>query len=124
MIPGEYFIKPGEITANKGREPIHITVLNTGDRPIQVGAHFHFFEVNKMMAFERDKAFGMRLNIPAGNAVRFEPGEEKSIELVPFGGKQVVRGFNNLVNGSTKDNATREKSIAKAHQLNFKFKSS
>jgi len=103
MIPGEYILKNDPIIANAGRETATITVVNTGDRPVQIGSHFHFFEVNKQMAFQREKAFGMRLNIPAGTAVRFEPGEEKEIQLVAYGGHRRVFGFRNLVNGDTKN---------------------
>ena len=99
MIPGEYIIKAGFITANEGKKTAQVTVVNSGDRPVQIGSHFHFFEVNKQMQFERAKAFGMRLNIAAGTAVRFEPGEEKEIELIEFGGNKKIYGFNNLVNG-------------------------
>ena len=103
MIPGEYILKPDPIIANAGRDTATITVVNTGDRPVQIGSHFHFFEVNKQMEFEREKAFGMRLNIPAGTAVRFEPGEEKQVQLVAYGGHRRVFGFCNLVNGDTKN---------------------
>ena len=106
MIPGEYILAPGDIACNTGLRVARVTVVNTGDRPVQVGSHFHFFEVNKEMDFQREKAFGMRLNIPAGTAVRFEPGEEKEVTLVPFGGKRMVFGFNNLVNGETEGAAT------------------
>jgi urease beta subunit len=112
MIPGEYILAPGNIECNVGRPTLKIAVANTGDRPIQVGSHFHFFEVNKQMDFDREKAFGMRLNIAAGTAVRFEPGEEKEVELVSFGGNKQVHGFNNLVDGdasSTASNATLDK---------------
>lgn len=101
MIPGE--IRPANktIEINVGRSVRSIRVANTGDRPIQVGSHFHFIEVNKHLQFEREKAVGMHLNIPAGTAVRFEPGEEKLVELVEFGGKQHVFGLNELTDGST-----------------------
>lgn len=98
MIPGEYFLATGDIIANEGRKTVGITVINTGDRPVQIGSHFHFYEVNKQMQFDRAVALGMRLNIPAGTAVRFEPGEEKAVELVAFGGTKELYGFNNLVN--------------------------
>src|SRR6188768_2691524 len=94
MIPGEYILGQGDIECNVDRPTAKIVVVNTGDRPVQVGSHFHFFEVNRQMEFDREKAFGMRLNIAAGTAVRFEPGEEKEVELVAFGGKQQVHGFN------------------------------
>jgi urease subunit beta len=100
MHPGEYFIETGEIEANSGRRTLKALVKNTGDRPIQVGSHFHFFEVNRALIFDRDIARGMRLNIPAGTAVRFEPGEEKEVELVDFGGARRIFGHNGLVNGA------------------------
>ena len=102
MIPGEYFLSQQNIECNVGRTTIKITVVNIGDRPVQVGSHFHFFEVNKEMEFDRAKTFGMRLNIAAGTAVRFEPGEEKDVELVTFGGNRKIYGFNDLTNGDTK----------------------
>ncbi len=98
MIPGEYIIATGDIEINVGRKTKTVTVVNTGDRPVQVGSHFHFFEVNKQMKFEREKTLGMRLNIAAGTAIRFEPGEEKIVELVSFGGNKKLVGFNNLTN--------------------------
>jgi len=91
----------GDIICNAGRVVRKITVVNKGDRPVQIGSHFHFFEVNKEMDFHRQEAFGMRLNIPSGTAVRFEPGEEKEVELVALGGLRRAVGFNNLVNGPT-----------------------
>jgi len=112
MIPGELFIKEGYIICNEGRKTVKVIVTNTGDRPIQVGSHFHFFEVNRMMSFDREKAFGMRLNIIASTAVRFEPGEEKEVELVELGGMRRVFGHNDLVNGDT----TLEKSKIAAMQ--------
>lgn len=99
MIPGEYILAKGDIEINAGRKTATITVVNSGDRPVQVGSHFHFYEVNKQVKFEREKTKGMRLNIAAGTAVRFEPGEEKTVELVSFGGNKIVVGFNNKVNG-------------------------
>jgi urease subunit beta len=119
MIPGEYILKKEEITANVNRATTKIVVVNTGDRPVQIGSHFHFFEVNKQMDFDRAKAFGMRLNIPAGTAVRFEPGEEKEVELVEFGGDKKVFGFNNLVDGDINEK-NKEASLAKARDKNFK----
>lgn len=100
MIPGEMIIQPGEILLNAGRETLRLTVANSGDRPIQVGSHFHFYEVNNSLIFDREKAKGMRLNIPAGTAVRFEPGDEKEVELVTLAGSRQVFGFNNKINGS------------------------
>ena len=101
MIPGEYILAKEDIQCNVGRATCRLTVVNKGDRPVQIGSHFHFFEVNKEMVFDRAKAFGMRLNIPSGTAVRFEPGEEKEVELVALGGLRRAVGFNNLVNGPT-----------------------
>ncbi|MED1467657.1 urease subunit beta [Bacillus salipaludis] len=100
MIPGEYRLKKDPILCNKNKQPLVIKVLNRGDRPIQIGSHFHFFEVNTAMQFNRSRAFGRHLNIPAGTAVRFEPGDEKEVELVPFSGEQKVYGLNQLTNGS------------------------
>src|SRR6201990_2663743 len=93
MIPGEYFIKDGEIELNKGRKALTLTVSNTGDRPIQVGSHYHFFETNPALAFDRKKARGMRLDIAAGTAVRFEPGQTRDVNLVALAGQRVVYGF-------------------------------
>lgn len=98
MIPGEFIITKGNIEINAGRKTTIVTIVNTGDRPVQVGSHFHFYEINKHMDFEREQALGMRLNIAAGTAVRFEPGEEKTVELVAFGGNKKLVGFNNLTN--------------------------
>jgi urease subunit beta len=119
MIPGEYILVKDDITANEGRRTTKIVVVNTGDRPVQVGSHFHFFEVNKQMQLDRAAAFGMRLNIAAGTAVRFEPGEEKEVELVAFGGKRNSFGFSNLTGGSM-DEAFKESALQKAHSQNFK----
>jgi urease subunit beta len=99
MIPGEMFVAEGEIELNAGRETIQLNVANTGDRPIQVGSHFHFFEVNESLRFDRDRARGMRLDIPAGTAVRFEPGDEKAVTLVALAGSREVYGLNNKING-------------------------
>ena len=100
MIPGELFLKEEKIVCNKGRVPFSVSVTNIGDRPIQVGSHFHFFEVNDALKFKRDQALGKRLNIPAGASVRFEPGDKKEIELVDFAGEKKIYGFNNKVDGS------------------------
>jgi urease subunit beta len=99
MIPGEYFLKSEPLEANNGRATSCITVTNRGDRPIQVGSHCHFFEVNRALDFDREAAYGMRLNIPAGTAVRFEPGDTKEVGLVALGGTRTVFGINGLVNG-------------------------
>ena len=100
LVPGAIDPGEGDVTINEGRETANVTVSNTGDRPAQVGSHFHFFEANAALAFDREAAFGMRLNIPAGTAVRFEPGDEQDVELVAFGGKRRAYGMNGLVNGS------------------------
>lgn len=100
MIPGEMFVQKGEIELNAGRSTRRLKVANTGDRPIQVGSHFHFYEVNEALQFEREQALGMRLDIPAGTAVRFEPGDERDVVLVGFGGSRQVYGFNGKVNGA------------------------
>ncbi len=120
MIPGEYILAKGDIECNAGRSTIKIVVVNTGDRPVQVGSHFHFFEVNKQMEFNREKAFDMRLNIAAGTAVRFEPGEEKEVELVTFGGIKKIVGFNNLVDGETASAASKINALEKATAHHFK----
>ncbi|WP_256758062.1 urease subunit beta [Cohnella sp. WQ 127256] len=99
MIPGEYRVMSEDITINKGRELTALIVTNLGDRPVQVGSHYHFFEVNRALQFDRLQAYGKRLDIPAGTAVRFEPGEEKPITLVQLGGSQKVYGFNRLTEG-------------------------
>lgn len=100
MIPGEMRIEQGEITLNEGRQILTILVANAGDRPIQVGSHYHFFEVNPCLEFERDDTRGFRLNIPAGTAVRFEPGQQRTVELVAMAGKREIYGFRGLVNGA------------------------
>ena len=99
MIPGEYFIQPGEIEINKGRKSVMLTVANTGDRPIQVGSHYHFFETNPALKFDRKKARGMRLDIAAGTAVRFEPGQTREATLVALAGKRMGHGFRQDVMG-------------------------
>ena len=107
MIPGEYLLEPGDIEANAGRRTVELTVENTGDRPIQVGSHFHFFEVNRALRFDRAQAFGMRLNVAAGTAVRFEPGDAKRVTLVELAGARQVHGLNGLTAGEGKDAALR-----------------
>ena len=99
MIPGEMFIKDGDIELNKGRRTVTLTVANSGDRPIQVGSHYHFFETNPALKFDRKKARGMRLNIAAGTAVRFEPGQTREVTLVALAGKRIVYGFRQDVMG-------------------------
>jgi urease subunit beta len=99
VIPGEKFIKAGEIELNKGRKTISLTVANTGDRPIQVGSHYHFFETNPALKFDRAKARGMRLDIAAGTAVRFEPGQSRDVTLVAIAGKRIIYGFRQEIMG-------------------------
>ncbi len=98
MKPGEYLLAAGEIEANVGRATVTLLVRHTGDRPVQIGSHYHFFEVNSALDFERALAYGMHLNIPAGTAVRFEPGEEKEVTLVAFGGSRIIYGHRGQVN--------------------------
>ena len=100
MIPGEYVLGEGDIEANAGRRTVRLSVANTGDRPIQVGSHFHFFEANRALVFDRAQTFGMRLDIPAGTAVRFEPGDEKLVNLVELAGDRQVHGLNALTEGA------------------------
>jgi len=118
MIPGEYLLGEGEIVANAGRRTIELVVANTGDRPIQVGSHFHFFEANRALRFDRAKAFGMRLNIPAGTAVRFEPGDEKRVTLVELAGAREVYGLNALTDGPAGD-AGRAGAVGRAAREGF-----
>ncbi|MCV3214446.1 urease subunit beta [Plectonema radiosum NIES-515] len=99
MIPGEIITSDGEIELNAGRETVRLLVANTGDRPIQIGSHYHFYEVNAALNFDREQARGMRLDIPAGTAVRFEPGDEKEVTLIPLAGSRQVYGFNARING-------------------------
>ena len=102
MIPGEVKAAPGEIELNKGRKTAKLEVTNTGDRPVQVGSHYHFYETNEALRFDRKKAYGCRLNIAAGTAVRFEPGQSRTVELIPLAGSRVVYGFNAKVSGKLK----------------------
>ena len=103
MIPGEVFPASGTLTLNEGRPTIDIDVANTGDRPVQVGSHYHFYEVNDGLSFDREAAKGRRLDIPAGTAVRFEPGQTRSVRLIPYGGTRTVIGFNGKINGPVGD---------------------
>jgi urease subunit beta len=119
--PGEIIIdmEAGAVHANLGRAAVTLMIQHTGDRPVQVGSHFHFFEANPKLQFDRDAAYGMRLNIPAGTAVRFEPGEEKSVTLVAFGGKRIIRGGNGLVQGVLDDPAVRSGALEKMADQGF-----
>lgn len=111
MIPGEYILDGPDLELNAGRPVVTLKVNNTGDRPIQVGAHYHFFETNKALVFDREKAYGTRLDLPSGTSVRFEPGEVKEVNLIPYAGRRVVHGFNALVNGRLDDPYTRTASL-------------
>ena len=114
-----YIVGSEPIQLNQGRRTISVTVANTGDRAIQVGSHFHFIEVNRALRFDRAAAFGMRLNIPAGTAVRFEPGDSKSVELVELGGTREVEGLNGLTQGSTASQQDRDRVMALARERGF-----
>lgn len=118
--PGEVITQEGEIELNAGRRRAHVVVKNTGDRPIQVGSHFHFFESNKALHFERAVSFGMRLDIPAGTAARFEAGMSKDIDLVAFGGSGDIGGFNGLTNGALDCEETRNQALERARAQGFK----
>lgn len=118
MIPGEVITKEGDIVLNEGKRRESIVVSNTGDRPVQVGSHFHFFEVNKLLSFSRELSFGMRLNIASGTSVRFEPGEKKTVELVELGGRKRVFGLNNLCSGGI-NSENQKKSMERAELAGF-----
>lgn len=119
VVPGEYLLEDGEIELNAGRPVTPLTVANRADRPIQIGSHFHFFEVNAGLHFDRAAAYGQRLNIPAGTAVRFEPGEERDIELVPLGGTREVHGMNALVSGELEDTGMKDAALGRAREQGF-----
>lgn len=118
MIPGEYLIGDDPIIANKNRETKKIQVSNTGDRPIQIGSHTHFFEVNRALDFQRENAYGFHLNVPAGTSIRFEPGESKNVDLVAYGGEQIVFGFSGLVNGNLDEK--KQDALKKAKEQGFR----
>ena len=113
MIPGEYFLEPDDVEINAGRPTSRIVVTNSGDRPIQVGSHFHFFEANRALVFDRTAAYGMRLDIAAGTAVRFEPGDSREVDLVAIGGSRRVAGLNRLVDGALDDEDTRSVALTR-----------
>src|SRR5882757_6981347 len=117
MIPGEYFLEAEPIQLNADRDSVALQVNNTGDRPVQIGSHFHFFEVNRAIACDRPAAYGMRLDIPAGTAVRIEPGEIRTVLLVPMSGKREVYGGSGLVNGELDDKKTRAASMKRLEQF-------
>jgi urease subunit beta len=119
-VPGEYLLANGPILANVGRETLRLTVKNTGDRPIQVGSHTHFFEANRALEFDRKRALGFHLNIPAGTAARFEPGDSREVELVEMGGKRVIYGFHGLVQGDVRSPSVRAEALRRARLAGFK----
>lgn len=119
IIPGEMLPEEGSLDLHPGRDSITLTIANTGDRPVQVGSHFHLFEVNRALHFYRESAYGMRLAVPSGTAVRFEPGDEREVEAVPIGGRRVMRGMNGLVKGELDEPAVRERAINLARERGF-----
>jgi urease beta subunit len=119
MIPGEYLFDGGPIELNAGRPTCTLQVTNTGDRPVQVGSHFHFFEVNRALVFDRQAAYGMRLDLPAGTAVRFEPGDIKTVQLVVLSGSRQVYGGSGLVMGALDDPGVRQQALERMRQRNF-----
>jgi urease subunit gamma/beta len=120
LEPGAIITVDGEIELSAGRPRKTLTVVNTGDRPVQIGSHYHFFEVNKALEFDRSASFGMRLDIPAGTAVRFEPGQSKEVALVGFGGRRELSGLNALTNGTTTDPSVRDAALRRARDAGFK----
>lgn len=120
MTPGEVIFASDPVILNRGRKSISLIARNTGDRPVQVGSHFHFFEVNRALEFDRRKAFGMHLDIQAGTCVRFEPGDEKEISLVEFGGRKKLWGFNDLTRGDVGSKIVRERALRLAKKLGYK----
>lgn len=118
--PGQVWEKNKQVTALEDRKSVELIVTNTGDRPIQVGSHFHFFETNRQLDFNRNDAYGMRLSIPSGTAARFEPGQSHRIKLIEISGERVIYGFNGLVNGPLDEKGIKEKALAKAKELGFK----
>jgi len=119
VVPGEILLGHDDVVALEGRKTVEVTVANTGDRPIQVGSHCHFFETNRALRFDREKAFGFRLQVPAGTAVRFEPGEEKRVTLVAFGGNRIVHGINGLTGGKLDDPKVKAEALKRASERGF-----
>ncbi len=119
MIPGQIFFAEDEIELNAGREKKTIEVANTGDRPVQVGSHFHFLEVNRELIFDRPAAYGFRLDVPSGTSVRFEPGDTIEVVLVAIGGKRTVQGLNNLTNGMLDNPETKARTLLNSQQSGF-----
>lgn len=120
IVPGELLLADSDVTINEGRETAAVTVENTGDRPVQVGSHYHFFEANPALEFDRETAFGMRLDVPAGTAVRFEPGCERDVELVAVGGEGIVRGMSGLTNGDVTDEDVKQVALERARERGFR----
>ena len=119
FVPGEKLPADEPVTLNDGRPTATVTVENTGDRPVQVGSHYHFFEANPGLEFDRESAYGMRLDIPAGTAIRFEPGTERDVDLVAIGGRRVVRGMGGLVEGDLDDDDVRERALERAAERGY-----
>ncbi len=124
MVPGEYLIDGPDLELNAGLTVVTLSVSNTGDRPIQVGSHYHFYETNKALVFDREKAYGTRLDLPSGTSVRFEPGEVKEVKLIPYGGRRTIYGFNGLVSGRLDDPYTRQTSLKRCNDGGYGQKSS
>jgi urease beta subunit len=124
MIPGEYILDGDDLELNTGRRVVTLSVNNTGDRPVQIGAHYHFFEVNRALVLDREKAYGMRLDLPSGTSARFEPGEVKNVQLIPYGGRRTVYGFNGLVMGRLDDPYTRQTSLNRCMDKKYGHKKS
>src|SRR3954451_7667733 len=119
MIPGEYLFDGEALELNAGRPTAMLEVNNTGDRPVQVGSHFHFFEVNRALVFDREAAYGLRLDLPAGTAIRFEPGDVKRVQVIPLSGERVVHGLNGLVRGRLDDPDVRKQALERMRALGF-----
>lgn len=119
MIPGEPLPNEGDVQLNEGRPTTTVIVSNTGDRPVQVGSHFHFFETNRALRFDREKSYGMRLDIPAGTSVRFEPGDGREVGLVAIGGRRIVEGLNGLTEGALDDQEVRNAALRRADERGF-----
>jgi urease beta subunit len=124
MLPGEFLFDGDDLELNANRPVVTLAVNNTGDRPVQVGSHYHFFEVNRGLVFDRTKAYGMRLDLPSGTSVRFEPGDVKDVRLIPYGGRREVYGFNSLVMGRLDDPFTRETSLKRCVDQKYGHKPS
>jgi urease subunit beta len=124
MVPGEYLIDGPDLELNAGLTVVTLSVNNTGDRPVQIGAHYHFFETNRALVFDRVKAYGMRLDLPSGTSARFEPGEVKEVTLIPYGGRRKIYGFNGLVMGRLDDPYTKQSSLKRCLEGGYGHKAS